>query len=124
MKSFREGVAPINNEIVKNGDYILHGDVIIERIDNMPSDFDNLEKSQTNDLAIGEATNHFHRLFGEGFALRIDPDNKNNRYLRVVKPVVLKHQEHLPIVLPPGDYRTRIQKEYDPFTKKISEVAD
>jgi len=44
--------------------------------------------------------------------------------LRVVNPVLLKHQEHSPIKLPPGDYKIGIQREYDPFEQIIREVAD
>ena len=109
------------NEI---GQEALHGDVIITSA-HLPNDFDSMPKVKDSCLAYGEMTGHMHKIFGdEGtFDLRECPKTKT-RHLRVVAPVSLKHQEHSPIILPPGDYRIGIQKEYDPFEKIIRQVAD
>lgn len=65
-------------------------------------------------LAHGEATGHAHRIeatenveFFQGqyfHYLRISPGD----------PVIVKHEEHLPIEIPPGTYIVRRQREYVP----------
>jgi hypothetical protein len=103
--------------------------VIIERIDEVPKEFSVLEKVKDDCLAHGEVTGHSHKLFRFGeehgaapFDLRIAP---NGLKLLVVKePVELRHQEHNPRIIPPGNYVIKIQREYDPFTKLARQVAD
>lgn len=123
MKPFNEHGTKVAN--MKVGDYALHGDVIIERVGDLPTDFAKLEVEAKNALAYGEATGHIHQLQGEAgvdFDLRV---NKNNeRHLRIVNPTMLKHQEHSPILLQPGEYKIGIQREYDPFEKLTRRVQD
>lgn len=123
MKSFNENgtqFAKFNNI----GDEALHGDVILTNHE-LPSDFESMPVVEDSCLAHGEATGHMHKIFGpeDSFSLREDVKTKV-KYLKVVKPVSLKHQEHSPIVLPPGGYRIGIQREYDPFEKLSRQVAD
>lgn len=108
----------------KSGDEALHGDVILTKAE-MPEDFESMPVVKDACLAYGEATGHMHKIFGDegSFDLRECPKTKV-RHLRVVSPVSLKHQEHSPIILPPGGYRIGIQKEYDPFEKLTRQVAD
>jgi len=124
MKPFNESKKPRVPEMKNAGDYVLHGDVVIEKVSEVSTEFCDLKKSKDSTLAYGEVTGHIHQLSGGEFDLRIDKKNPANRHLKVVTPVLLRHQEHLPILLPPGEYITRIQKEYDPFEKKIREVQD
>lgn len=107
------------------GDYFLHGDVIIERISNLPAEFSTAPVEPMACLGYGEATQHVHSLRGEpgkDFEIKVLPTGE--RLLKIVNPTALKHQEHSPIILPPGMYRTGVQVEYDPFTKKMRQVAD
>lgn len=106
------------------GDEALHGDVVLT-LGVAPSDFELMPKVVDSCLAYGEATGHAHKIFGEPehYDLRECPKTKT-RHLRVVEPVLLKHQEHSPFILPPGDYRIGIQREYDPFEKLVRRVAD
>jgi hypothetical protein len=108
----------------KINDEGLHGDVIIT-FTNLPNDFDSMPIVKDSCLAYGEATGHAHKIFGdpEDFELRECPKTKT-RHLKVVRDVCLKHQEHNPVILPPGAYRIGIQREYDPFEKLIRRVAD
>ena len=108
----------------------LHGDVIIEKI-NAPKEFSKMSKVKDDCLAHGEATGHSHKLFqhatGElmpavSWDLRID--ESGIKFLKVLEPVELRHQEHDPRIIPPGDYKIGIQREYDPFTKLARSVAD
>lgn len=112
------------DEEIKLNEWGMHGDVIIKRVDSLPSDFDSLKKEPLDCLAYGEMTGHAHKLFGGEFDLRVDPQNPSKRHLRVVSPVALRHQEHKEITIYPGDYEIGIQREYDPFEKRIREVAD
>ncbi len=105
-------------------DFALHGDVIVTKSD-LPSEFSSYPIVKDSCIAYGESTGHMHKIFGEpgSFELREDPKTKI-RHLKVVRPVMLKHQEHSPIELPPGEYRTGIQTEYDPFTRLTRAVID
>lgn len=122
MKPFNEhGTQEIKKFDV--GDFALHGDVILERIESLPKDFKKMQASHDGALAYGEATGHLHQLQGDGFELRECQETKI-KFLRIVAPTELKHQEHSPIKLPPGDYRIGIQREYDPYEKLTRQVAD
>ncbi len=121
MKAFNEkhvGVAKFN----KQGDEGLHGDVIVT-MEKLPSNFETMPIVKDACIAYGEATGHAHKIFGSNFELRECPKTKV-RHLRVVEPVMLKHQEHDAVTIPPGEYRIGIQKEYDPFDKLTRQVAD
>ena len=72
-------------------------------------------------LAWGEVNNHAHvldptkvELYELPPELRSDTsDVANGRILRVLEPVDLRHEEHGPITLQPGDYYVGVQLEYD-----------
>lgn len=108
------------------GDYFLHGDVIVERIESLPTDFNEMKDCPDKALAYGEATGHLHQLIhDEPNKIQLRECQKTKiKYLRVVEPVALRHQEHREIMFPPGDYRIGIQQEYDPFEKLSRRVAD
>ena len=120
MKAFNEN--GVQRPIFKSGDYALHGDVILERISELPKEFKNFEKSKDGALAYGELTGHLHQLQGKAFDLRTDPNGI--KFLHVLEPTPAKHQEHSPIVIPPGEYKIGIQREYDPFAKRARQVVD
>jgi len=125
MKPFNEhGTTKVNE--MNPGEYALHGDVIITRVDKAPPGFKGMEAEPNNALAYGEVTGHVHKLIGvpgKDFDLKVEPTTKE-RHLHIVRPTALKHQEHSPIILPPGFYRIGIQREYDPFEKLIRAVQD
>lgn len=107
----------------------LHGDVVIEKINNLPENFESLPSDQEPVLAYGEVTGHSHRMFRmtegsdlPGVVLKTGTDGV--KFLHVIEPVVLRHQEHDPRIISPGFYKIGIQREYDPFTKLIRQVAD
>lgn len=74
-------------------------------------------------LAYGEATDHAHVVDGaaELFA-PADLDEMEQRFLRVEEKARVVHDEHAAIVLEPGDYAVRRQREYAP--KRPRFVAD
>lgn len=99
--------------------YIQQGDTLYYP-EKLP---EGLEKLNTNVVQEGEATGHAHRLHGEGFQLFHNPKTKE-KFLRLVEPTSLKHEEHKEIKLPPGDYRIGIVREYDHFSEEARQVAD
>lgn len=64
-------------------------------------------------LARGEATGHHHAIADGGAELHALSDT-DDRFLKVMAAsgVTLTHQEHAPVLIPPGDYVVRIQREY------------
>jgi hypothetical protein len=97
------------------------GDVLIEQIAKLPGA---LKRQKPENgriiLAHGEATGHHH-------SIGIDSADwwKNaggEQFLSVRTDAAVQHQEHAPIMLPPGSYRVRRQREYTP--EAIRNVAD
>ena len=108
----------------EKSDVGFHGDVIVQKT-ILPENFKNLPRVEDDCLAYGEATGHRHQLFSEpnGFDLRVDPQTQI-KFLQVILPTTIKHQEHSPIELPPGNYRIGLQREYDPFSKRARAIVD
>lgn len=73
-------------------------------------------------VQYGEATGHKHALDGDGYEYFETP--KKERYLRVATPTMLRHEEHAPIEIPPGEYRIGIVREYDHFAEEARNVVD
>jgi hypothetical protein len=63
-------------------------------------------------LALGEVTGHSHQ-FAVGAAV-VDFRDEVDRFIEVLEESVLKHEEHAPITLPAGNYKIKIQREYEP----------
>lgn len=125
MKEFRNDDLIIANFTKRNVGF--HGDVFFVN-EKLPADFHTMTKLECGTVALGEATGHSHTFFGEkgSFDLRECPKTKV-KYLQVFagfEMPTIKHQEHRPTMFPPGTYRIGIQREYDPFSKKIRAVVD
>lgn len=98
--------------------YLQQGDVLVGQCD-IPKD---AKPIKGNILQHGELTGHAHRLHDGEFQIYETP--KKEMYLRVTEPSLLKHEEHNPIEITPGEYRIGIIKEYDPFEKLTRRVLD
>lgn len=96
------------------------GDVLFYVNETLPK---NITELKTDIVQEGEATGHAHRLYGDGYQLYEEPKTKT-KYLKVVRPTELKHEEHHAFVIPPGEYRIGIVREYDHFTEEARQVAD
>lgn len=71
-------------------------------------------------LALGEVTGHSHQVVED-----VEMYEKNNiLYLRNSAPVSVKHEEHDPITIPPGDWQVGIVREYDEFEQAARNVRD
>lgn len=90
------------------------GDVFIEVCDTIPKEAKRLKKGHVNYniLAHGEVTGHAHRLPTIAPVEMYEHDG--TLYLKVLEDVDVTHEEHGTIPLPPGNYSTRIQREYTP----------
>ena len=109
------------------------GDVLIESIDTIPTATVKQDKSSRITLAHGEVTGHHHTLETSDPADwcktgEISTDNEKpaeltgELFVTLLSGGVVKHQEHSPIRLPPGNYRIIRQREYSP--EAIRNVVD
>ncbi len=112
-----------NQKAARPGDWIMHGDVILFCEESLPQGFAEMNSVYDATLADGEATHHYHRLFEGEFELK-ECQKTKARWLKVVEPCHLRHQEHKEITVNPGVYRIDIQREYDPFEKLTRRVID
>lgn len=99
--------------------FLQQGDVIIQKA-KLPT---GIKKIDTNILQEGEHTGHAHRLWGNGYTVFENPSTKQ-KYLKIVKPVALRHEEHKEFNIPAGDYEIRIVREYDHFEEEMRNVMD
>jgi len=96
------------------------GDVLISQIEAFPQG--SWTKRETGVVAYGEATGHSHRVCVEDGAEVLETEG--GVFVRVTAEggVSIVHEEHRAIVLPRGDYRVTIQREYAP--EEIRYVRD
>jgi hypothetical protein len=74
-------------------------------------------------LALGEATGHAHAIREDGAVLYHGKAANEDRFLRVLRPVNLTHEEHDRIALAPGLYRVRRQRQWTDAEEPVR-VAD
>lgn len=74
-----------------------------------------------NVVAEGEVTGHAHQLKGSG---AIVYDLAGTRYANAPGGAVVTHEEHGPVTLPRGRWRTRIVQEYDHLAEEARAVLD
>ena|ERR1700677_1975513 len=118
---------------MKNKTHYRQGDILIERIAEIPNSAIKQKKSKAIILAHGEVTGHHHCLEiadpadwwkeGEISAANNKPSTlAGELFMALPKGGAIKHDEHSKIVLPPGKYRVTRQREYSP--EAIRNVAD
>ncbi len=97
------------------------GDVLLKKIDGGEYNGKKTKSSKENRivLAYGEVTGHAHAIYDEGAILT---ETENQRFLEIVKPLTLDHEEHDSIALEPGFYEVIQQREYSP--ERIRKVVD
>lgn len=104
---------------------LRQGDVLLIPIETTARGKDVRENNKVI-LAHGEATGHAHEIIGDEITLEEITDEtdalRGARILRVLGKATVTHQEHAPIVIPPGTYRVVRQREYSPVA--IRNVAD
>ncbi len=109
---------------LKVGDKLQHGDVLITKISELPTNAKEAKKdSRGVVLAEGEHTGHFHAveditnatLYENGDALFFEVNEKTSS---------LTHQEHGKIDVPSGLYSVTIVQEFDHFEEEARKVRD
>jgi len=96
----------------------FQGDVMIRRIDNIPTNTKPAKAENGNWIIAHSETGHHHVVKERTAQLLIDDTNAFIAYLKVSEPTVLEHlrdfDTHAPYILPPGNYEIRRQREYVP----------
>ena len=97
------------------------GDVLLKKISKKKINGKTSKSGKDNRivLAYGEVTGHAHAIYEEGAVLT---ETEDQRFLEIIKPLSLDHEEHDSIALEPGLYEVIIQREYSP--EKIRRVVD
>lgn len=93
------------------------GDVLLTKVTEIKG-----EKLNHLTIAKGEATGHHHTIT-EGEAELYE--HEGTMFLKVKSnKATLTHQEHGAVVLPKGDYRVGIVREFDHFAEEARNVQD
>jgi hypothetical protein len=92
------------------------GDILLVEVDKIPNNV----KNKDNILALGEATNHSHRILNA----QVMVDNLGNQFINVPQQAQVVHEEHKPITVPRGKYRLIQQREFDLVNEVTQQVTD
>lgn len=103
----------------KNMKCYRQGDVLIIPTTKIPA---NLVKTKKVTLAYGEVTGHHHTIFSGAVGYGKSADSLVDYFEVTTDDAQIVHQEHDPIKLPAGTYRSVIQVEYTP--EAIRNVQD
>ena len=98
-----------------------HGDVALTRVDAVPSGAVQVFAGKNYTVAEGEVTGHTHRVLAPAVVVW---EFGGERFMVIDDESTITHEEHGTKTITPGIYKIEIQKEYDPFTQHIREVAD
>ncbi len=85
------------------------GDLLFLPVSEIPSD---AKVQEDGIIARGEATGHTHRIrAGQQAALMIAA---GMAYIQARAETVIEHEEHAEVILPPGLFIVKRQREYTP----------
>jgi hypothetical protein len=92
------------------------GDLLIEQVSEIKG-----TPTKSKVLAEGETTGHKHQLKGNQVQVY---EFQNEKYVQVLEPAELIHEEHQKLELEPGNYKVTNQREYSYLDNNIRRVAD
>jgi len=100
---------------------IRQGDVLLVPVDAIPQGAEGVKPDPQRGvvLAYGEVTGHAHVLPVKSVSMWSVGEQ---RYVTVTEDAPLTHEEHTAHVIPKGNYRVVIHREYSP--EEIRNVAD
>jgi len=103
--------------------YYQQGDVLLFRVDSIPND---VTVREDNAVAYGEVTGHSHKMKGKAKVLVTKKTKKKpaETYVQVDKASNIEHEEHKPIKIPKGKYKTKIVRERNHFLDVTQQVVD
>jgi hypothetical protein len=93
----------------------LQGDILLVPVDKVPKGMTEIPRDEQGRivLAEGEATGHLHMIEApEAVFLAKDVADLEKRFLEITEEVELTHPEHDTVMLEPGAYEVRRQREY------------
>lgn len=100
---------------------LQQGDIILKSIDEIPRKAKKVNKSDKGFIIQhGKVTGHSHRI-EDNVELY---EHNDTKYLKTLNPIELKHEEHKPLIIPPGKYMITRIMQYDPFEAEEQYVAD
>ena len=102
---------------------LQQGDLLLRKVEKMPSGKEIKPTERGLVLAEGEATGHAH-VITEIQAATMIKTSDGKMYLKVVKTVPLKHDEHHIIIIEPGEYEVGKVLERDHLSRITREVID
>jgi hypothetical protein len=103
---------------------IRQGDVLIIKVNEINKSNKTIKPGVRGYVvADGEATGHQHVITETQFVNMFKCDGEVNDFeFEVTAAVDMVHEEHAPVTIPPGQYVSRIQREYSP--EEIRRVID
>lgn len=97
---------------------IRQGDVLLVPVESIPDDVKDISRENGQViLAYGEVTGHSHFIVEEEVRLVTSEQAQQLKMwllVETVEPVELRHDEHDTLLIPPGQYIVRRQREYHP----------
>ena len=96
----------------KKRSVIRQGDVLLVPVAALPEGAKAIESKDRVVLAYGEVTGHAHAIYDTTKARLWDAGVE--RFLQVLEPCALAHEEHTHKLLEPGIYHLPHQVEYTP----------
>ena len=100
------------------------GDLLLERIDELPTGLKEISHNGFAVLAEGENTVHQHVIKTSGVRVFADLHTSRATYVEIAEALaLLEHEEHAPISLEKGAYRVTRQREYMP-QRRTQPVSD
>lgn len=100
-----------------------HGDVTFHTVKKVSGELVQHDGSYV--VAYGEATGHHHTLtVKDPVDLEIRKDAEGRMFFVLHKEGTLTHEEHGPIVVAPGTYEQKQEREYDWFALETRRVVD
>ena len=94
------------------------GDVTIKPIAAIPT---GATDTNSRVLAEGEATGHKHLAEAEDVTLYL---HERVLYMHAPTGTTVVHEEHGPLIIPPGEYQIGIVREFDHFAEEARPVWD
>lgn len=100
------------------------GDLLLERIDELPGGLREISRDGLAVLAEGEATGHQHVIKASAVRVFAEPQGPQATYVEIAESLaLLEHEEHAAIPLTKGAYRVTHQREYMP-QRRTQPVSD
>jgi hypothetical protein len=90
-------------------DIVRQGDVLIRRVTTIPAAAQRI--AGRKELAYGEVTGHSHDIADLDAAYLLEHGDELFMVVTAAGGVEIRHQEHAPHVLPPGNYQIVRQQE-------------